>query len=59
MTPLKSIRAKCIDCMCGSAHEVRQCPSAKCPLWPFRFGKRPKEHESNKKKSRNINTPAQ
>jgi len=43
--PLKAIRLKCLDC-CGSSKAVRFCTldgihSTKCPLWPFRFGKRP------------------
>lgn len=40
-TPLKSIRAKCLDCCCGQAQEVRLCSSQTCPLWPFRMGKNP------------------
>ena len=59
MTPLKSIRAKCIDCMCGSYIEVKHCPSAKCPLWPFRFGKRPKEYDTGKSREKKKDTPAQ
>lgn len=38
---LKAIRNKCLDCMCGSANEVKLCPSEDCPLWAFRFGKNP------------------
>ena len=40
LTPIKSIRAKCLDCSCGSAKEVELCPVANCPLYPYRFGKR-------------------
>jgi len=36
LTPLKAIRAKCLDCSGGSAQEVRKCPVKTCPLWPFR-----------------------
>ena len=25
MTPMKAIRAKCLDCCCGSSNEVRLC----------------------------------
>ena len=39
--PVKAIRAKCIDCCCGSTAEVKDCPAVKCPLYPFRFGKNP------------------
>jgi hypothetical protein len=39
--PLKVIRAKCLDCCCGSAHEVRHCLISDCPLWPYRMGTNP------------------
>ena len=39
--PVKAIRAKCIDCCCGSTAEVKECPAVKCPLYPFRLGKNP------------------
>ena len=42
MTPIKAIRAKCLDCCCGQLAEVRLCPCDNCPLWPYRMGKRPK-----------------
>jgi hypothetical protein len=42
MTPMKAIRAKYLDCCCGSFQEVRLCTVEKCPLYPYRFGKRPK-----------------
>ena len=42
-TPLKAIRAKCLDCACGNRAEVRRCELGKCPLHPYRFGKRPNE----------------
>ncbi len=41
-TPLKAIRAKCIDCCCGQRAEVRRCQLTACPLWPFRLGKNPR-----------------
>jgi len=42
-TPLRAIRRQCLYCMCGSAHEVRLCPTKDCSLWEFRFGRgRPK-----------------
>lgn len=40
-SPLKTIRDKCIDCSSGSAQEVRLCTAVNCPLWEYRFGKRP------------------
>lgn len=41
MTPVRAIRAKCLDCCAGSAHEVKLCPSSSCSLYPFRLGKNP------------------
>ena len=40
MTPMKAIRAKCLDCN-STANEVKLCPCTDCPLWPFRLGKNP------------------
>ena len=41
LTPLKAVRAKCIDCSGGSIHEVKLCVIPECPLYPFRLGKNP------------------
>ena len=41
ISPLKSIRKKCLDCSCDSIKEVRLCPITSCALYPFRFGKNP------------------
>ena len=41
MTPLKAIRAKCMDCCCGQYKEVELCPCKDCSLYPYRFGKNP------------------
>ena len=41
LTPMKAIRAKCLDCVCGSAQEVRLCPITDCPLYPYRMGHNP------------------
>lgn len=43
--PLKAIRLKCLDCG-GTDKVVKYCSmdglnSTRCPLWPYRFGKRP------------------
>lgn len=42
LTPIKAIRAKCLDCCCGNTAEVRRCTAVKCTLYPYRMGKRPK-----------------
>lgn len=41
LTPMKAMRAKCLDCCCGEVKEVRNCPVTDCPIWPYRMGKRP------------------
>ena len=41
MTPLKAIRAYCVDCSGEGWAEVRLCQIADCPLYRFRFGKNP------------------
>lgn len=43
MTPMKAIRAKCLDC-CENSREVKLCPVEDCPLYMYRFGKNPKIH---------------
>lgn len=40
-TPIKSIRAKCLDCSNNQYKEVKQCPVKNCPLYYYRMGKRP------------------
>ena len=42
LTPLKAIRAKCMECCCGQAKEIKLCNLSDCPLFPYRMGKRPK-----------------
>lgn len=41
VTPIKAIRLKCLDCCCGSSHEVKLCTVTQCPLYLFRLGKNP------------------
>lgn len=45
LTPIKAIRAKCLDCMCGDKGEVKLCEITDCTLHPYRLGKRPKIKE--------------
>ena len=42
-TPIKAIRAKCLDCCLDQPTEVRLCEAKNCPLWEYRMGHRPKE----------------
>ncbi len=41
LTPIKAIRAKCLDCCANQAQEVRLCPCESCPLYPYRMGHNP------------------
>ena len=43
LTPIKAIRKRCLDCSGFSPKEVANCEEKDCPLWEYRFGKRPKE----------------
>jgi hypothetical protein len=45
LTPVKAIRAKCLDCMGGSSKEVKRCNIPDCSLFPYRLGKRPKQEK--------------
>lgn len=38
-SPIKAIRAKCLDCCGGSESEARKCTALNCPLWPLRMGR--------------------
>ncbi len=40
LTPLKAIRANCLECSAGNHAEVRRCDMVECPLFIYRFGKR-------------------
>ena len=40
-SPLKAIRAFCIECMGDQVREVKGCTSTNCPLHAFRMGKNP------------------
>jgi hypothetical protein len=41
MSPLRAIRARCLDCCAGSAQEVAKCMQLRCLPWPFRMGTNP------------------
>ena len=40
-TPMKAIRAKCLDCVNGQIYEINKCHIEKCPLWKYRTGHNP------------------
>lgn len=39
----EAIRLKCYDCSAMQMNEVRLCTVTTCPLYKFRFGRKPKE----------------
>ena len=41
MSPLKALRARCIDCKAGELSQVRRCHHLDCPAWPYRMGTNP------------------
>jgi len=41
LTPIKAIRAKCLDCSNNQWTEVERCPVTKCALHPYKLGHRP------------------
>ena len=47
--PVKTIRAKCLDCCIGSNNEVKLCPVENCALYPYRFGKNPNYKSQNRR----------
>lgn len=57
VTPLKAIRANCLECCCGSAKEVRGCHIERCPLWPYRLGKNPNRAKTREKPPLNASFP--
>jgi hypothetical protein len=40
-SPIKAIRAFCVECMGDNVREVKYCTSPECWLFPFRFGRNP------------------
>jgi hypothetical protein len=53
-SPLRAVRAFCLDCCCDSSKEVELCPAETCPLWLFRFGSYPADHQGTKSVLRPI-----
>lgn len=41
LTPVKAIRAKCIECSGGNRSEADRCQIKDCPLYAYRHGKNP------------------
>ena len=55
ISPLKAIRAKCLDCSCNQINEIKLCSVTNCALYPFRFGNNPfrkhREYTEEEKKT--------
>jgi hypothetical protein len=47
ISPLKALRARCIDCCAAQPREVRLCTAVACPSWPFRMGSNPWRKEAS------------
>lgn len=41
LTPIKAIRANCLECVGHQPSLVRECELTDCTLWPYRMGRRP------------------
>jgi hypothetical protein len=56
MSLSRVIRAKCLECCCGSVAEVRDCIIQSCPLWPYRMGSNPfrKVSEAQREQGRRL-----
>lgn len=58
LTPIKAIRAKCMDCTCYQPKEIRECRIITCALWPYRMGRRPSEHDRQVYERQEVGTCA-
>jgi len=41
LSPLKAIKAHCLECTGYEYQETKNCTDLKCPLYPYRLGKNP------------------
>lgn len=57
LTPIKAIRAKCMDCTCNQPKEIRECSITSCALWPYRMGKRPSKQQLEEEPSQETCEP--
>ena len=48
------IKEKCLGCSGGVRSEVRDCWATNCPLFPYRFGKKPGTAIKELQKSYNV-----
>ena len=59
LTPIKAIRAFCVQCTNGDLQWIRNCPSGEphqgmeaCPLHPYRMGKSPNTSPEARERAR-------
>lgn len=52
LSPIKSIRAFCLECTCGDREWIKECPSVDCYLRPYRMGKNPNISKETKERAR-------
>ena len=52
LTPIKAIRAKCLECSVDNNAEVRNCVIPSCPLYPYRMGHNPYIKMSEERKAK-------
>jgi len=52
LSPLKAIRARCIDCCAFQVREVRLCECTECPSWYYRMGTNPHRKKRAPSKAR-------
>ena len=58
-TPIKAIRAKCMECSNNQPSEIKECPIESCALYEYRFGKRPGTYERQEAKRKQREADAQ
>lgn len=54
LSPVKAIRAKCIDCSGGYRGEVANCGLTDCSLYPYRLGRNPNRRGKGGRKPKVI-----
>jgi hypothetical protein len=53
-SPLKAIRARCLDCVGLSPSEVKNCADSTCELYVFRFGSNPNYSDRTRQRRREL-----
>ncbi|MBQ4424569.1 MAG: hypothetical protein II882_02395 [Lachnospiraceae bacterium] len=53
-TPIRAIRAHCLECSAGQYKEVKLCPVTQCQLYPYRLGHRPKANPEEECNSEDV-----